>query len=735
MENFNRSFPIDFIKKEERIVVGIATADNVDKAGDIIDFNASLLAFKNWSGNIREMHSPIAVGKAIKYEPVVVKGADGESYNAIRVEAYISKGAQDTWEKVLDGTLRAFSIGGRILEKQMDTKKIFRGKPVNVIKNYELGELSLVDNPANQVAVIDIVKMDSDGNFDYVLKVDCGDIDLSIPDSVQKIAAIGLAQHKEFGRGGTSVGLGSARRLSAGGNATEEFVRKVARYFPRHEVDKQGKGWSPGEDGYPSNGRIAWNLWGGDAGWAWARSKTETLNNCTTKFNEDFDIEKQSCSCGCSIPDKLVKEGEVATTDMNSGLKNPQQGYGNPSAVIKPKKKKRIGKKKETVMKKSTDSQLSVIDELTNSLTNATILYFSAHRAHWNVEGPDFFEYHNLFQEIYEDIYGSIDPFAENIRKLGGFPPGLTYMEDSSLYEDDSQSSDAKELAYNLYTKNLDFIDILKQGFNVANTNNEQGIANFYAERIDQHEKWDWQLRSSLMAAGIEIPEMQSTEDDSTEVDSTPMNDIMQALADMLNNSAPIGDIQKFVSEEDTNITKMQADILQNDVQYDTILSMEEQDYNKLSLLKRFINWVVQDVEEATSTEYKVEVSDNTLEEEMDIEVLKDALSAVVDEKLANFATSIKEEVEATVQEKIDSITKSFEVQTTDLQAKLEATEKSLADQEEKVNTIATSGAIKKSVDPEDDADEEELIKSASTSVWNNVYLPQGLISALGYQS
>jgi hypothetical protein len=583
MENFNISFPIDFIKREERIVVGIATADNVDKAGDIIDFNASLTAFKNWSGNIREMHSPIAVGKAIKYEPVIVKGADGESYNAIRVEAYISKGAQDTWEKVLDGTLRAFSIGGKILEKQMDAKKIFRGKPVNVIKNYELGELSLVDNPANQVAVIDIVKMDSDGNFDYVLKVDCGDIDLSIPDSVRKTAAIGLSQRKEFGRGGTSVGLGSARRLSAGGNATEEFVRKVASYFPRHEVDKQGKGWSPGEDGYPSNGRIAWNLWGGDAGWAWARSKTETLNNCTTKLDEDFDIEKQNCSCGCSIPDKLVKEGEVATANMNSGLKNPQQGYGDPSATVKPKKKKRVGKKKETAMNKSDESQLDVIDEV--------------------------------------------------------------------------------------------------------------------------EEDWD------------------------------EVKDIVTALADMLDSSAPIDDIKEFVDEEDTNITKMQADILQNDVQYDTILNMEEQDYNKLSLLKRFVNWVVQDVKETTSTESKVEVTENTLEEEMDIEILKDALGAVVDEKLANFATSIKEEVEASVQEKIDGIAKSFEVQATEIQGKLEAAEKSLADQEEKVNTIATSGAIKKSVDPEDDADEEELVKSVSTSVWNNVYLPQGLISALGYQS
>lgn len=119
----------------------------------------------------------------------------------------------------------------------------------------------------------------------------------------------------------------------------------------------------------------------------------------------------------------------------------------------------------------------------------------------------------------------------------------------------------------------------------------------------------------------------------------------------------------------------------------------------------------------------------------MDIEVLKDALSAVVDEKLANFATSIKEEVDAAVQEKIDTITKGFEVQSAELQDKLQATEKALAEQEEKVAAFATAGAVKKSVDPEDDEDGEEIRKSAVNSVWGNIYLPQGLISALGYES
>ena len=77
MSNFNISFPIDMIKREQRIVVGIATADNIDKSGDIVDFEASKEAFANWGGNIREMHAPIAVGKAIGYESVVLRNDDG----------------------------------------------------------------------------------------------------------------------------------------------------------------------------------------------------------------------------------------------------------------------------------------------------------------------------------------------------------------------------------------------------------------------------------------------------------------------------------------------------------------------------------------------------------------------------------------------------------------------------------------------------------------------------------
>jgi len=98
-----------------------------------------------------------------------------------------------------------------------------------------------------------------------------------------------------------------------------------------------------------------------------------------------------------------------------------------------------------------------------------------------------------------------------------------------------------------------------------------------------------------------------------------------------------------------------------------------------------------------------------------------------------NFATSIKEEVEASLNEKIDNITKGFEANTVELQEKLEAAEKALSETEEQVSKLADAGAIKKSVDPEDDEDGEELEKS--DSVWGNLYLPQGLIKALGYRS
>jgi lambda family phage portal protein len=88
----------------------------------------------------------------------------------------------------------------------------------------------------------------------------------------------GLEWRREHGRGGTNVGVARARNIANGDNLSDDTVKRMHSYFSRHEVDKKGKGFSPGEDGFPSAGRIAWALWGGDAGQTWAAAKVEQIN-------------------------------------------------------------------------------------------------------------------------------------------------------------------------------------------------------------------------------------------------------------------------------------------------------------------------------------------------------------------------------------------------------------------------------------------------------------------------
>ena len=103
-------------------------------------------------------------------------------------------------------------------------------------------------------------------------------IDFTPPAGVRKEAAKGLEWRDKFNRGGTGVGVARARDLSNGTNISPDTARRMASYFARHEVDKQGQGFQPGEDGFPSAGRIAWALWGGDPGQAWANKLTRQMD-------------------------------------------------------------------------------------------------------------------------------------------------------------------------------------------------------------------------------------------------------------------------------------------------------------------------------------------------------------------------------------------------------------------------------------------------------------------------
>jgi hypothetical protein len=100
----------------------------------------------------------------------------------------------------------------------------------------------------------------------------------TVPKSVQSEAKRAIEWRKEHNRGGTPVGMNTARALAKGGQIGIRKIRHIAKYFPRHEVDKKGTGYSPGEKNYPSNGRIAWALWGGDAAQSWASAIVEREN-------------------------------------------------------------------------------------------------------------------------------------------------------------------------------------------------------------------------------------------------------------------------------------------------------------------------------------------------------------------------------------------------------------------------------------------------------------------------
>lgn len=177
--SFEIGVPLMKVNVQKRIVEGFATLDNVDEAGDRVTSDASVDAFNNWFGNIREMHGHNAVGKAIDFKQDTYTDPDtGETFSGVWVKAKISKGAEDTWQKVLDGTLAGFSIGGVTQEKERDVYRSADGteKQIWNITKYRLTELSLVDSPCNRLATISLVKS-IDGNSHVEDVIADGDLD------------------------------------------------------------------------------------------------------------------------------------------------------------------------------------------------------------------------------------------------------------------------------------------------------------------------------------------------------------------------------------------------------------------------------------------------------------------------------------------------------------------------------------------------------------------------------
>ena len=167
----------------------------------------------------------------------------------------------DTEFKLQEQSRQDYQIGAITLNEYLaETGR----KPVEGGDVYLAGVLANPDEPVKVDQPIPLVRQYED-------------IDFTPTDAMAEEAERGLAWRREYGRGGTEVGVARARDISNKRTLSPDTVYRMKSYFARHEVDKDAEGFNVGEEGYPSNGRIAWALWGGDAGQSWANVRVERM--------------------------------------------------------------------------------------------------------------------------------------------------------------------------------------------------------------------------------------------------------------------------------------------------------------------------------------------------------------------------------------------------------------------------------------------------------------------------
>lgn len=244
--NMRLSMPFTKTDKENRLVSGFATLDNVDQQGDIVLASASSKAFGKFRGNIREMHQPIAAGRLADFKEDEFYDSETEQvYKGVYVTAYVSKGAQDTWEKVLDGTLTGFSIGGAIVDSENQFDKS-TGSATRVIKDYNLVELSLVDSPANQLANVFSITKSADGE-DFmkgmIMKTTVQNVFWCENDKIARES--GSENMDCITCGGVMKNIG----WHEDGTGSQEEVRGIVAKFLRQEGDNAQNESASGEGG------------------------------------------------------------------------------------------------------------------------------------------------------------------------------------------------------------------------------------------------------------------------------------------------------------------------------------------------------------------------------------------------------------------------------------------------------------------------------------------------------
>lgn len=270
-----------------------------------------------------------------------------------------------------------------------------------------------------------------------------------VPTEGMAAAARRALKWKEEGHaGGTAVGLARAHQLVAREKLSERTVLRMFSFFSRHEPDKQATGFNSGEEGYPSKGRVAWDLWGGDGGYTWSRTKRDQI---------------------------MARRGKsMPTTSKALALGNTME---------------------------------DLINYLKSTFASEYAFYLKAQNFHWNVEGDDFVQLHDLFGEIYGEVGDAIDPFAENIRKIQAYTPASfgALNKISAVGGVDIMPMDCCDMLQSLLTDSENMEQMFAMAYEKADANKKYGLANFLADRQDAHAKHSWKLRMMLVPDADEM--------------------------------------------------------------------------------------------------------------------------------------------------------------------------------------------------------------------------------------
>jgi hypothetical protein len=163
------------------------------------------------------------------------------------------------------------------------------------------------------------------------------DIDTRPTAAMAEEAQRGLDWRAEFGRGGTAVGVARANQLRRREELSPDTVRRMASFFARHEVDAEAEGFRPGEEGYPSAGRIAHALWGGDAGKSWANERVSRMNTIDNRAAPDAlsigDFVRWDSSGGTARGriERIVRDGEINVPNSDFTITGTPE---DPAALI-----------------------------------------------------------------------------------------------------------------------------------------------------------------------------------------------------------------------------------------------------------------------------------------------------------------------------------------------------------------------------------------------------------------